>query len=136
VAQDLFKYFRIEARELSEELGKAVLELEKEPSAPPLVARLLRLAHTLKGAARVVKHREIAARAHSIEAGLATFRDASTPITRTQIEQLLRDVDEIDRATRALGDAPAPESPSVAPHQSPRPCCAPTSRRWTRCSMG
>ena len=45
MTQDPYKYFRIEARELVDQLGTTTLELEREPS-PELVARLLRLAHT------------------------------------------------------------------------------------------
>ena len=66
MGQDPYKYFRIEARELIEGLGKGVLELEKGAGGE-LVPRLLRLAHTLKGAARVVKQGEIAESAHAIE---------------------------------------------------------------------
>ena len=57
---DPYKYFRVEARELVEQLGTGVLELEREGTGRDVVARLLRHAHTLKGAARVVKQGEIA----------------------------------------------------------------------------
>ena len=69
-----YRYFRVEARELSEQLGRGALELEKG-ATPELVARLLRLAHTLKGAARVVKQREIADHAHALEDALAPLRE-------------------------------------------------------------
>jgi two-component system, chemotaxis family, sensor kinase CheA len=52
--RDPYRYFRIEARELLEGLSQGVLQLERGPASPELVARLLRLAHTLKGASRVV----------------------------------------------------------------------------------
>src|SRR5687768_3257578 len=51
MARDPYKYFRVEAHELLEQLGQGALELEKGAPAPDAVARLLRLAHTLKGAA-------------------------------------------------------------------------------------
>ena len=53
MARDPYRYFRVEARELLEQLGKGALELDKGDSAPDLIARMLRSAHTLKGAARV-----------------------------------------------------------------------------------
>ena len=57
--------------------------------------RLLRLAHTLKGAARVVKQAEIADRAHAIEDALAPFRDTSDGVAREQIDAVLAHLDEI-----------------------------------------
>jgi two-component system chemotaxis sensor kinase CheA len=64
--KDAYKYFRIEARELLDELGQGVLALERGASARDGVPPLLRLAHTLKGAARVVRQAGIADAAHRI----------------------------------------------------------------------
>jgi two-component system chemotaxis sensor kinase CheA len=58
MAKDPYRYFRVEARDLLEGLTAGILQLEKGTAAPDVVGRLLRLAHTLKGAARVVKQRE------------------------------------------------------------------------------
>jgi two-component system, chemotaxis family, sensor kinase CheA len=96
VAQDPYKYFRIEARELLEQLSRGVLDLEKSGATEGLVARLLRAAHTLKGAARVVKQIEIAEQAHGIEDLLIPFRDSTTSLPREQIERLLGILDQIN----------------------------------------
>src|SRR6266850_7322616 len=101
MAPDPYRYFRVEARELTDQLGKSVLDLEKRPD-PELVARLLRLAHTLKGAARVVKQREIADQAHGVEEILAPFRDSTSPVPRDRIDTLLRFVDDIGGRVAAL----------------------------------
>jgi len=77
MAQDPYKYFRPEARDLLDQFAKGILELEKSGTSTTAVQRLLRLAHTLKGAARVVKQSEIADRAHAIEDTLAPFRDCA-----------------------------------------------------------
>jgi two-component system chemotaxis sensor kinase CheA len=105
MARDPYQYFRIEARELSEQLAKGVLDLEKGPVAA-LVAQLLRHAHTLKGAARVVRQREIADRVHQIETVLAQYRDSDLPVPRAQIDLLLHNVDEIGARVSALTPAP------------------------------
>ena len=76
VGNDPYRYFRIEARELLEGLGHGVLQLE-EGATPDVTQKLLRLAHTLKGAARVVKQPRIAEQAHAIEDALAPLRDGS-----------------------------------------------------------
>ena len=82
MARDPYRYFRVEARELLDQLGKGALELDKGAAAPELIALMLRLAHTLKGAARVVKQREIADHAHAIEDALAPFREQATRCSR------------------------------------------------------
>jgi two-component system chemotaxis sensor kinase CheA len=107
MAQDPYRYFRIEARELIEQLGKTVLELEKGPS-PDLVARLLRYAHTLKGAARVVKQPAIADRAHALEGAAGAARDSTEPLPRERVDTLLALVDEMGALLAAL-DGPAAE---------------------------
>ena len=66
MARDPYKYFRVEARDLADQLGQGLLELERIGSGGEIVPRLLRLAHTLKGAARVVRQPEIADHAHAI----------------------------------------------------------------------
>src|SRR5687767_13591932 len=103
MSSDPYKYFRIEARDLVDHLGRGILELEKGSVAPDLVARLLRFAHTLKGAARVVKAREIADRAHAIEDALAPFREGGVSLPRDRVNLVLKLLDEVSARTAALG---------------------------------
>ena len=97
MAKDPYQYFRVEARELVDGLTQEILQLEKASSSLPSegVARLLRLAHTLKGAARVVMQPRIAERAHTIEEILAPHRASKLPLTKTQVSKLLLLLDEI-----------------------------------------
>ena len=95
MAQDPYRYFRPEARDLVDQFAKGVLALEKGEGDAATVQRLLRLVHTLKGAARVVKQSEIANRAHAIEDALAPFRDTAQGIAREQIDVLLEHIDDI-----------------------------------------
>jgi two-component system, chemotaxis family, sensor kinase CheA len=114
VAQDPYRYFRVEARELLEQLGRGVLDLEKSDAAPGLVSRLLRAAHTLKGAARVVKQAEIAEHAHAIEEALIPFRESAAALSRQQIDLLLSRLDGIgDRLAPLL--QPAEDAGSASP---------------------
>ena len=66
---DPYKYFRVEAREIVDQLGQGALDLEKGGPSEELVSRVLRLAHTLKGAARVVRQPSIAEHAERFLAG-------------------------------------------------------------------
>jgi two-component system chemotaxis sensor kinase CheA len=93
MAQDPFKYFRVEANELVDQLGKGVLELER--SGTGVLPKLLRLAHTLKGAARVVRRPDIAEHAHAIEDQLAPWRDSSESLPRQNIDTVLELLDRI-----------------------------------------
>jgi two-component system chemotaxis sensor kinase CheA len=111
--KDPYRYFRVEARELQEQLGRGVLALEKGADAQG-VARLLRLAHTLKGAARVVKQREIADRAHAIEEALTPWREAAQPLPREPIDAVLALVDDIGSRIAALGGGPEAAAPGAA----------------------
>lgn len=108
MSKDPYRYYRPEARELIEELGKGVLEIEKNGAAKEQVARLLRLAHTLKGAARVVKHATVADLAHSFEDVLGPHRDAPGPVPAQRATELWQLVDKMSKELAALAAAPAP----------------------------
>ena len=109
MARDPYRYFRVEARELLDRLGKGALELDRGTAAPELIALMLRLAHTLKGAARVVKQREIGDRAHAIEDALAPFRERGVAVSRAGIDATLKALDEIAPQMAALAPQPLSE---------------------------
>jgi two-component system, chemotaxis family, sensor kinase CheA len=109
MAQDPYKYFRPEARDLLDQFAQGILELEKGGSSAPAIQRLLRLAHTLKGAARVVKQSEIADRAHAIEDTLSPFRDCADSLARAQIDTILAHLDEIGSHIVTLVPAESPD---------------------------
>jgi two-component system chemotaxis sensor kinase CheA len=102
MGRDPYKYFRIEARELLEALSQRVLQIEKSGAKSTQVATMLRHAHTLKGAARVVKQLEIAEHAHEIEELLAPYRQKSGPISTETIEAILGLLDRIQQRVEAL----------------------------------
>jgi two-component system, chemotaxis family, sensor kinase CheA len=105
MAKDPLRYFRIEARDLLARISSGTLELERGGSAGTVPA-LLRSAHTLKGAARVVRQVEIADLAHRIEDVLQPFRDPGAPVPRDRIDELLALVDAIAARLAALPPAP------------------------------
>lgn len=125
MAADPYRHFRIEAAEIHAELGKGVLELERAGPVGDLVARLLRLAHTLKGAARVVKLPEIAEHTHAIEDLLEPLRTAPAD-ARAPIEALLGHIDGIGARVAAL-QAPAPSAITPA---VPSPAARPPEDAW------
>lgn len=114
-AKDPYRYFRIEARDLLDQLGRGVLALEKSPNDAQAVPRLLRLAHTLKGAARVVKQREMADAAHAIEEVLAPLREGGQPVQRAQIDAVLARLDDMGTRLAALAAPPGTADPPAGP---------------------
>jgi two-component system, chemotaxis family, sensor kinase CheA len=118
-AKDRYKYFRIEAREILEGLTQGVLQLEKGASQKDVVGRLFRYAHTLKGAARVVKQPEVADAAHGIEDLLSPYRESGSPLPRAGIDELLRIIDGMTHSVAGLGSGDAPAAPTPAAEPAP-----------------
>ncbi|GAA3341454.1 response regulator [Amorphoplanes nipponensis] len=111
MGRDPLRYFRIEARELVDQISAGVLDLDQQPG-PDLVARLLRFAHTLKGAARVVRQQEIADRAHAFEEVLVPHRQGTSVLPADEMRELLRLNDEIEAHVAALEpSSPGPADP-------------------------
>lgn len=107
---DPYKYFRVEAHEVVRDLAKALAELESHADTA-LVTRLLRLAHTLKGAARIVRHKELADLSHQLETALDPLR--TTPVAGRN-EAAVRLLDLMTSAVEAL-DKPAVQASPVQP---------------------
>jgi two-component system, chemotaxis family, sensor kinase CheA len=108
MAADPYKYFRIEAHELVGELAKGVAELGRGGD----MSKLLRAAHTLKGAARIVRHTAIAELAHQLETVLGPIRDA--PVASPEAAAI---VDKMSAELASLEADPAPakaDAPIVA----------------------
>src|SRR5690606_28802670 len=70
-------------------------------------------AHTLKGAARVVKQSEIAEHAHAIEDVLEPYREDGGNLERSSIDRLLASLDAIRNLTAALGPATTAAAPAA-----------------------
>src|SRR5579863_5937882 len=100
--EDLYQYFKIEAREIVSYLSRDILGLERGDAGAEPVARLLRQAHTLKGAARVVRLPRIAEIAHAMEDALAPHRGSPGAVGKEEIGRLLEQVDTISSQISAL----------------------------------
>src|SRR5688572_4507995 len=137
---DPYKYFRVEAAELLEQLGRGVLELSRGEPNVSGVAALFRYAHTLKGAARVVKQLPMADHAHAIEDLLTPHRASGGPLPREAADAILTRLDALGEQLRGLAgpvpDAAAPASARTAVSApaaeaalaSPAPAAPPSAR--------
>lgn len=121
MAKDPYRYFRIEARELLENLSQGVLALEKLGAERELISRLLRWAHTLKGAARVVKQPAVAELAHALENSLAPLQHATGAVPREHIDGILALLDAANARVTALEAPPTPvaENRVSLPNEEP-----------------
>src|SRR5579875_3556806 len=77
--QDLNRYFQIEAEDLLSRITAALERLRSEPLGEELLRELRRWAHTLKGAAQVVRRDDIAAGAHRLENAVDDLANAAEP---------------------------------------------------------
>lgn len=109
MAKDPYKYFRIEAQELLEGLTQGFLDLDKGPDLE-LVQRLFRLAHTFKGASRVVRRGDIADLAHELEDVLTPHRQSGGPVESEAIDRGLTLLGRIREFVETLGEAPNPKA--------------------------
>jgi two-component system chemotaxis sensor kinase CheA len=112
--KDAYKYFRIEARELLDELGQGVLALERGARAREAVPALLRFAHTLKGAARVVRQAAVADAAHRIEDVLVPWRDEAGVVPHDAVAAVLAGLADIEAQLAALPSAEGAAAPAAA----------------------
>jgi two-component system chemotaxis sensor kinase CheA len=112
--QDPYRYFRIEAAELCERLGQGALAIDKGAAPAGGIAALLRHAHTLKGAARVVKQIAIADHAHAIEDVLSPHRGLSEGVPRVCAPPLLASLDAIGVLLAEIDAPPVTREPAPA----------------------
>jgi len=116
VTEDPLRYFRIEARELVDQLSQGVLDLERTPADPEPVRAMLRAAHTFKGAARVVRQTALADQAHAVEELLVPYRQGDEPVPPQTVSGVMALVDRMAGAVDELSPAtpPGTAEPSTA----------------------
>ncbi len=98
--------FEAEVKENLRQLEEGLLNLEEENDVTARVHDLMRLAHTIKGAARLMGQESIAAPAAELEHALRQLREGEAEVTSDYISHLLRLVDALYNNL----DTPTPES--------------------------
>ncbi|EPX59454.1 Signal transduction histidine kinase CheA [Cystobacter fuscus DSM 2262] len=125
---DPLLYFRIEARELLEQLTQGLLALDDGEGGAEAVPELFRYAHTLKGAARVVGQVRLAEMAHAVEDALSPYRDSGNLLPADSVHEFLRLVGQMAVALDALdAPPPAPEQEASQEESAIRLAEAPSS---------
>lgn len=114
--RQLLELFTGEVKERSSELEHHLLALEKAPGTPErrtLLERLLRLSHSLKGAAGLVEVRPIEAICHRMEDLFTFLLRAGRPPAKEDFDALFAAADAVVEAGRALERAENPSSDQV-----------------------
>ncbi len=114
-SERFLELYRAESRDCLRRLTGNALALERgEPGA---LEEAFRAAHTLKGMAAAMGHREVAETAHGIEDRLAEVRDAKRTADGALIDDLLLRADAMEAALS--GDADMGVAPVEDPRASP-----------------
>ena len=85
--------FRVETETQTAVLTAGLLELERHPATPEQLEALMRAAHSLKGAARIVHFDPAVQVAHAMEDSFVAAQQQRHVLTREHIDLLLRGVD-------------------------------------------
>jgi len=109
----VFNHFQVEARELLEQLSQGFVSLRERGEDAQMVPRLFRWAHTLKGAAQVVRQVRLAEMAHALEDALAPYREQGEPLPHESVGEFLKLVGQMRGVLEAL-ESPVPSTPEAA----------------------
>jgi two-component system, chemotaxis family, sensor histidine kinase and response regulator WspE len=89
----MLELFRVEAENQAAVLTTGLLELERGEGAPRQLETLMRAAHSLKGAARIVNLQVAVRVAHAMEDCFVLAQEGKLALRQPEIDQLFRGVD-------------------------------------------
>src|SRR5512137_1178603 len=93
-----------EARERIARINGAMVYLEKNPGDAKLEGDILREAHTLKGAAKMMGFAKISALAHQFEEALTRRKDRKIASNQDLTDALFLTLDAVSRLVASLSD--------------------------------
>ena len=99
----LLDLFRTEVETQAAVMTKGLIALERDPTATHRLEELMRGAHSLKGAARIVDRESAVRIAHSMEDCFVAAQRNKTGLPPQRIDQLLRGVDLLTRVANLSG---------------------------------
>jgi len=121
--------FAMEAETQCATLSDGLVALEANPGAADLLAMLMRAAHSLKGAARIVGHDDAVKIAHAMESAFVLAQSHALTLTPAHIGLLLRGVDLLKKLSSGIpGGADIPaflQECAAAARGEPAPAEAP-----------
>jgi chemosensory pili system protein ChpA (sensor histidine kinase/response regulator) len=101
---ELLEYFLAEAEDYLNLLSRGIPELETSTDRTALLEELFRAAHTLKGAAAIVRLNVTSSIAHSMEDILETFKDKQIAVKKDVVDLLLSMLDAVAHIVRDISE--------------------------------
>ena len=89
----MLELFRIEVENQTNGLTSGLLDIERDMATPGRLENLMRAAHSLKGAARIINLQILVGLAHAMEDFFVGAQEGKLKLSRREIEVLLRAVD-------------------------------------------
>ncbi len=103
-AMSMMDLFRQEAESHCATLSDNLLALERTPTEPEPLASLMRAAHSIKGAARIVDLPVVVELAHAMEDVFVAAQDGKLVLGQTDIDLLLKGMDMLEGIGRVAED--------------------------------
>ena len=100
----LLELFKLEAESHCATLSDGLLKLEKSPADRSAIEPLMRAAHSVKGAARIVGLDVVVSLAHLMEECFLSAQSGRETLTSARVDQLLKALDVLSEV-RTLSDA-------------------------------
>src|ERR1700730_6584067 len=97
--------FRMEVETQSAILTQGVLGLEQDADAGPRLRELMRAAHSLKGAARIVGRKSAVRIAHAMEDCFVAVQEKKQALSAGLIDALLAGIDLLNRVAQFPDEA-------------------------------
>ena len=92
----MLELFRVECEQHGAVLSQGLLELEQDPASPERLEPLMRAAHSIKGAARLVGVELVVKLAHAMEDDFVAAQKGEIILEPDQIDVLLKGVDTMN----------------------------------------
>lgn len=112
--------FLVEANQYLTQLNQGVVALEKTPDDMALLAEIFRVAHTLKGASRMMGYANMASSAHQMEDIFGQLRKKAKTFDSSTADTLFALLDEIKTALAGVHvEGELPSTKEAAPQREP-----------------
>src|SRR5882724_4259160 len=98
--------FRMEVEAHAETLTKSLLALEQDPVQPKRLEELMRAAHSIKGAARIVGIEPAVRLAHAMEDAFVAAQKGNVRLSPEAVDRLLAGVDTLNQIGTMTGSPP------------------------------
>lgn len=95
--------FKAEAEQHANALSEGVLALERDPTSSQCLEQLMRAAHSIKGAARLVGLPAVVALAHKMEDGFVAAQQGTIDLSAAHVDVLLYAVDLLHIVANDIG---------------------------------